>query len=151
MDSKIINLIPDVTVISSIILAYFLDRNFPIIKIVPPPISLIGWLMVATGIILALYAISIIRLRNASSNVTEVPSALVTKGIYSLSRNPFYFSYVIITIGAALILGSLTAFSGPIICITVLHQIIIPFEEKKLQEALGQKYKQYKYLVRRWI
>lgn len=146
-----INLVPDVTVTSSIILAYFLDRIFPIIEIVPFPINLVGWLIVAFGTIGALYIISTIRSRSASSNVTEVPSALITKGAYSFSRNPFYVSYVIITIGAAFILGSLSAIVGPLICITVLHFIVIPFEERKLQEIFGQKYKQYRRLVRRWI
>lgn len=73
------------------------------------------------------------------------------EGFYALSRNPFYLSEVCVTIGAAVILGSLTAFAAPAICFVILHFAIIPIEERNLQNKFGQKYEQYKRSVRRWI
>lgn len=148
--NKIINLIPDITVIFSVIVTYIIDENFPIIEIVPHPINVFGWLIVIGGIIVALYTISFIRSRNRTSNVTDAPPALITNGLYSHTRNPFYLSYIAVTIGAAVILGSLSAFIGPIICI-ILLQLIVHIEEKKLKNIFGQKYRQYQNSVRRWI
>ncbi len=150
-ENRIINLVPDATLFGSIVLAYFLDRIFPSVEIFPYPINLLGWLMIAAGSILAIRTISSIRSQRASPNVTGVSSALLTKGFFSYTRNPLYLSYVAITLGAAVVLGSLAAFIGPVVCATVLNFFIIPLEEKNLQKTFGQKYEQYKRSVRRWI
>lgn len=149
--SKIYNLIPDATLICSIILAYVLDRSMPIIKIVPYPASLIGWLMVVVGVGLAIYILSTLRSQRTTTDAAGIPSQFITSGLYSLSRNPFYLSEVCITIGTAVILGSLAAFVAPAISFIVLQVVIIPVEERILQKNFGQEYEQYKRSVRRWI
>lgn len=149
--STVINILPDATLFSSIVFAYFLDRHLPIIEYIPHPINLIGWPVAVIGAMYALHIISIIRLNATTSNVTDIPPALITKGLYRVSRNPFYLSYVAITIGVACILGSIGALSAPLICIAVLQCIVIPVEEKRLQAAWGKEYVHYKQLVRRWI
>ncbi len=149
--SKIYNLIPDLTLVCSIVLAFFLDRNLPIIKIVPFPASLIGWLIVVVGVWCVLYILSTLRSNHTTTDAAGMPSQFITDGLYSFSRNPFYLSEVCITIGAAVILGSLTAFVAPFICFAILHFVIIPIEERNLQNKFGQKYEQYKRSVRRWI
>lgn len=151
MSNKIYNLVPDLTVLISILLAYFLNRAFPIIVVVPYPVNLMGWLMVAAGIGIVIHVLFTFKSKRTSLNPVELPSMLVTNGLYSYSRNPFYFSYVIITIGTAFILGSLTAFIAPIICFTMLNSVIIPIEERNMQNKFGQKYEQYKHSVRRWL
>lgn len=151
ISSKIYNVVPDATLICSIILAYLFDRNFPIIKIIPFPASLIGWLMIVWGIGLTLYILAILRSKHTSTDPTGIPSEFITDGLFSRSRNPLYLSYVIITMGTAFILGSLTAFVVPIVCFAILHAVIIPLEERNLQKKFGQEYEQYKHKVRRWI
>lgn len=151
LKSATINLLPDATVIGSITLAYFFDRYFSIVELIPYPINLIGWIVIAMGVIVALHTISIIRSNNRTSNVTDVPPSLITNGLYGISRNPFYLSYVAITVGAALVFGSLTAFVAPLICISILQFIIIPIEENKLEKVLNEEYERYKHTTRRWI
>jgi protein-S-isoprenylcysteine O-methyltransferase Ste14 len=149
--SKIYNATPDATLVCSIILAYFLNRYLPVVNIVSFPISLLGWLVAVAGFSLAIYILNGLRARHTSTDATGAPSALATDGVYSFSRNPFYLSYLITATGAAIILGSLTAFVAPIICFAVLSTAIIPLEEKNLQKRFGQSYIQYKHRVRRWI
>lgn len=149
--NKIYNAVPDVTLICSIILTYLLDRNFPIIEIILFPASLVGWLMVAAGIGFVVYILALLRSKHTSTDAVGAPSELVTGGLYSRSRNPFYLSYLAITIGAAFILGSLTAFIAPIIGFAVLNLLIIPLEERNLHQEFGQEYDRYKLKVRRWI
>jgi protein-S-isoprenylcysteine O-methyltransferase Ste14 len=149
--NKIYNSIPDATLISSILIAYFFDRVLPVKKIIPSPANLIGWIIVAAGLGLAIYTLSLLRSNHTSSDPGGVPSMLITTGLYALSRNPMYLAYVITTIGAAIILGSIPAFIAPVICFSVIHVIIIPGEERNLQKIFGQKYEYYQRSVHRWI
>jgi len=149
--SKIYNVIPDATLVCSLILAYFFDHNSPIVTLVSSPASLTGWLMVILGLGLALYILANLRSEHTSTDAAGVPSEFITSGLYSRSRNPFYLSYVIITLGAAFTLGSLTSFVAPIICFAVMGAAIIPFEERILRQEFGQEYEQYRRKVRRWL
>jgi len=149
--SKIYNAVPDATLVCSITLAYFLDRNFPIVTIIPFPASLMGWLVIVAGIGLAVYILAALKSKHTSTDASGVPSEFITHGLYSFSRNPFYLSYVAIATGAAFILGSLAAFAAPVICFAVMHLMIIPLEERNLQKKFGQEYARYKQSVRRWI
>lgn len=151
MINKIYNSIPDATLIGSILLAYFLDRVLPITEIIPSPVNLIGWVVVVAGLGLAIYTLSMLKSKHTSSDPGGVPSMLITTGLYSLSRNPMYLAYVITTSGAAIIFGSITAFIAPVICFSVIHVVIIPFEESNLQKIFGQKYEHYQRSVHRWI
>jgi len=151
MTDKYYNSIPDATLIGSILLAYFLDRILPITEIIPSPLNLIGWVVVAAGLGLALYTLSMLKSKHTSSDPGGVPSTLITTGLYSLSRNPLYLAYVIIASGAAIIFGSISAFIAPVICFSVIHLVIIPFEEKNLQKIFGQTYEHYQRSVHRWI
>ncbi|NLI40814.1 MAG: isoprenylcysteine carboxylmethyltransferase family protein [Caldisericales bacterium] len=151
MNNKFIDSIPDLTTLGSIILAYFLNLKFPIIEVVPFPFNLIGWVIVVAGLSLAIHTVAILKSRRTSSNPTEIPTMFIKNGPYSFSRNPVYLSYVIVTIGAAFIFGSVSAFIAPVICFTVLNSFIIPFEENNLHKKFDKEYEQYKNLVRKWI
>ena len=149
--NKIYNAIPDAALVCTIILACFLDRFFPIVTIIPFPASLIGWVAIVLGIGLAVYTLAALKSKRTSTDAAAMPSELMTRGPYSFSRNPFYFSYVIIGMGVAFALGSLTAFVAPVICFAVIHLMIIPLEERNLQKRFEQEYFKYKHSVRRWI
>jgi protein-S-isoprenylcysteine O-methyltransferase Ste14 len=145
------NSIPDATLAGSILLGYFLDLTLPITEIIPSPVNLIGWVVIAAGLGLAVYTLSILKSKHTSSDPGGVPSALITTGPFSFSRNPLYLGYAMATSGAAIIFGSLTAFIAPVICFSVIHLVIIPAEEKNLHKIFGIKYEYYKSSVRRWI
>lgn len=151
MTNKMYNSIPDATLAGSILSGYFLDITLPITEIIPSPVNLIGWAAVAAGLGLSVYTLSILKSKHTSSDPEGVPSALITTGPFSFSRNPLYLGYVITTSGAAIIFGSLTAFIAPIICFSVINLVIVPAEENNLQEIFGIKYEHYKSSVRRWI
>lgn len=151
MSPKIYTSIPDATLIGSILFAYFLDQVLPVIKIIPSLFNLIGWVVVAAGLGLAIYTLSMLKSKHTSSDPAGVPSTLITIGVYSLSRNPIYLAFVITTSGAAIIFGSITAFIAPVICFSVIQTVVIPFEERNLQKIFGEKYEHYQHSVHRWI
>lgn len=81
----------------------------------------------------------------------EESKALVTQGPYRFSRNPMYLSMLIVLIGVALMLGSLSALVVPPIFIWLITTRFIQKEEAMLERRFGDRYLNYKKRVRRWI
>ena len=151
ISNKIYNALPDATLIGSILLAYFCDSYFPVVRVVAFPLNLVGWAMVVLGLGAAIYIIAMLRTKRTSTDAAVAPSKLLTSGFYAFSRNPFYLLYVLVALGTAIALGSLAAFVAPVICFAVLNYIIIPLEEGIMQQKFGKQYQLYKSTVRRWL
>jgi len=62
-----------------------------------------------------------------------------------------YLGMVVILIGAAILLGSISAFISPFVFFIIMNGTFIPHEEKALEEAFGQDFVDYKRRVRCWI
>jgi protein-S-isoprenylcysteine O-methyltransferase Ste14 len=137
---------------ASIIIAVVLHYFFPIMTVVIPfPYNLLGLLIVGFGMYIAFQSVRLLISHNTTVEAGGNPSSLVTQCPYSYSRNPIYLGLLLIALGTATILSSLSAFIAPIIFFVVVNTIIIPFEEKKLQKNFGIEYERYKGSVRRWL
>jgi protein-S-isoprenylcysteine O-methyltransferase Ste14 len=143
--------IPLATLISSILLAYFFDRVYPIIELIPSPINLVGWLVVLAGVVLLAYSVSLLISKHTTPDPEGIPSSLITTGPFSFSRNPIYLADVIMATGAAIIFSSLSSFIAPVVVFLVLNTFVIPFEERNLRIKFGEKYEAYMCRVRRWV
>ena len=77
-------------------------------------------------------------------------SELVTKGLFSISRNPIFFGIMIANIGLFLVIPN--AFTLLIISLsTISINTQIRLEEEFLKREFGQQYIEYCKKVRRWI
>jgi len=77
--------------------------------------------------------------------------ALVTGGPFGFTRNPMYLGLLAITIGIALIVGTLTMLAAPVAFFLWVNFVSIPFEEAKMERQFGDMYREYKKRVRRWV
>jgi protein-S-isoprenylcysteine O-methyltransferase Ste14 len=78
-------------------------------------------------------------------------AALVTGGVYRLSRNPMYTGLATAYLGAALLFGSWwPVVLWPLVILAVLRLVIRP-EERYLGERFGPAYADYRATVRRWV
>lgn len=111
---------------------------------------IIGWSL----LFISLVIVSIAQTQMASSwrigidetNKTE----LVTKGFFSISRNPIFLAIMIANIGLFLVLPN--AFTLLIISLsTVSINTQIRLEEAFLEREHGKEYTNYKQKVRRWV
>ena len=143
--------VPLSTLGASIITAVILHYFVPVTTIIPFPYNLLGLLIVGFGVYLVLQSVRLLLSHNTTVEVDRNPSSLVTKCPYNYSRNPIYLGLLLIALGTATTLSSISAFVAPAIFFLVVNTIIIPFEENRLQKNFGIEYERYKESVRRWL
>lgn len=78
-------------------------------------------------------------------------SVLITNGIYRFSRNPMYFSMLMLLLALGLVLGN--AFNTLIAAgfVSYMNHFQIVPEEHILLAKFGKKYKEYLAKTRRWF
>ncbi|MEZ6022438.1 MAG: isoprenylcysteine carboxylmethyltransferase family protein [Hyphomonadaceae bacterium] len=78
-------------------------------------------------------------------------NALVTNGLFALTRNPMYLAMVIFCIGGALWMERSLMLLAPALMFAVANWVFIPFEEAKMRRQFGDAFDAYTRRVRRWI
>ena len=81
----------------------------------------------------------------------ESASALVTGGIYRLTRNPMYLGLATLLLAWAMYLGNLAALAGVPVFILYMNTFQIAPEERALEARFGAEYIAYRSRVRRWL
>jgi protein-S-isoprenylcysteine O-methyltransferase Ste14 len=76
---------------------------------------------------------------------------LVTDGVFRLSRNPMYLGFVLLLIGIAILLGSVTPWLVVAGFPFLMENRFIQTEEKMLEARFGSTWLEYKQRVRRWF
>jgi protein-S-isoprenylcysteine O-methyltransferase Ste14 len=81
----------------------------------------------------------------------ETASALVTSGIYGLTRNPMYVALLLALAGWAVYLSHVLALVFLPVYIVYMNRFQILPEERALSAKFGPEYAAYKQSVRRWL
>ena len=125
----------------------------------PWPTHLLSW-PVAVGVGVACLSVGLVGLQAAIRTVwrgqtpvdpRKPTTAIVTAGLYGLSRNPIYVSEALIYLGVSLALNAEWAIAlVPVLLWTVQVGVIEP-EERYLEKVFGHVYLDYKRRVRRWL
>ena len=76
---------------------------------------------------------------------------LITQGIYTRSRNPQYFGYGLMFLGAAIASGSMLAFVFVAVFALMVHVGITKVEEPHLARAFGQPFLDYRQSAARYF
>ncbi|WP_119964030.1 methyltransferase family protein [Simplicispira lacusdiani] len=112
----------------------------------------------AAGTVLAGLGFSlagVLAFRRASTTVNplhpERAAALVTTGVYRITRNPMYVGMVLVLLAWAVLLASPVALAGPVVFIAYMNRFQIGPEEQALGALFGPEYAAYRSRVRRWI
>lgn len=134
-----------------LVLAIGLHFVLPIRRLIHPPYTYLGFVFILFGVVLNVWSSRLLKVMSTAIDFYEAPDRMVTDGPFGISRNPIYLSGVILSLGVAILLGSLITFVFPIALLVILDRYYIPFEEKRLEETFGAEYLEYKQKVRRWI
>lgn len=81
----------------------------------------------------------------------EKASAIVSSGVFGISRNPMYVGLVLVLVAWAVFLSSPAALVGPVGLALYLTRFQIVPEERALATKFGDAYADYTARVRRWI
>ena len=81
----------------------------------------------------------------------ERASALVTVGIYRITRNPMNVGMSLLLLAWAVCLSALLPFAGPALFVLYLTRFQIQPEERALKALFGEEYTAYAARVRRWL
>ena len=135
----------------AIIVMVVIHFLFPLERIIPFPWDLLGALPLVLGAALNIIADQAFRAARTTVKPFQESIALVTDGVYRISRHPMYLGFVLSLLGLAILLGSLTPFLIVLIFAVVMDRVFIVVEERMLGEKFGQAWLNYKASVRRWI
>lgn len=81
----------------------------------------------------------------------ETASALVTTGVYTITRNPMYMGFVMLLCAWAVYLASLWGAGLIILYMLYIHRYQIRPEERALEALFGDDFIAYKRRVRPWL
>lgn len=137
---------PPVWLLAGLVLVWGSDRvvtlqNFP----------RLGAALVLAGLALMGWAAAQMVLARTTVNPRGQPAALVTGGVFAISRNPIYLGDALVLLGATVWLGAplgLVILAGFVAVIT--RRFIRP-EEARLQAAFGADFTLWASRVRRWL
>jgi protein-S-isoprenylcysteine O-methyltransferase Ste14 len=111
---------------------------------------------VGGALALAALVLFVAAIRQLWAAGTPVPGnrptkVLVRTGPYRISRNPIYLAFSLLHLGVAAWVGSWWLLATLVASVTLVAAVVVPREERYLQERFGPTYRDYKASVRRWL
>lgn len=141
---------PHVLLIAVAIMA-LLHIVFPVARVLPVPWDLVGVMPVVFGLALTQAALRALKETGTTTHTHGMPSALVTRGVFRLSRHPIYLGLASVVLGCALILGTLSPLIVVPLYVWAVERLFITHEEQRLALRFGQAWSAYCTEVRRWV
>jgi protein-S-isoprenylcysteine O-methyltransferase Ste14 len=135
----------------AIMLMVALHFLWPVRRLPNTPAKLLGLIPMLVGLVMNVWASNVFNRVGTAIEPFRQSDQLVTNGLYRFTRNPMYLGFVLVLVGVAVMLGSLTPLLviPPFIALTTIR--FIHPEESALEERFGTAYLEYKRRVRRWV
>lgn len=125
--------------------------------LVPAPEVADGWLRllglgpVALGVTLHVGAWEALRSRRTPIRADGTPRVMVTGGPFARTRNPMYLAGVVILVGLGITLGTVASLAIPVAYGILAHALLLPAEERVMEDRFGDAYREYRASVPTWI
>lgn len=125
-----------------------------------PSLELSVWLRVGVGAAFVVVGMGmglagLLAFRQAKTTINPTKptaaSSLVTRGVYTFSRNPMYLGLLFVLLGFVSILASPMALVLLPAFVAYINRFQITPEERVLALLFGQAFTAYKTKVRRWL
>ena len=122
------------------------------VEIVPAPWQYVaGGPIIAGAVLLVMSAFRLFQRAKTPVPTYRTPTALVTGGVYLLTRNPIYLAMVLLIIGLAVTLDNVWLLALAAIFQQIIRWGVIAREEPFLEAKFGEDYRAFKQRTRRWI
>ena len=143
--------LPPVYFLISIAAMALLNLFGPVIEFARYPWNLLGLVPLGIGIALNLIADEAFKKAQTTVKPFEISTALITTGVFGISRNPMYLGMTLILIGIAILMGSLSPLIVIVFFTALMELVFVRTEEKMLEEHFGLAWTKYQSKVRKWI
>lgn len=148
---KVNKILPPTYFVTAIFLTLVIHLLLPIEQIIDFPFNLIGLLFLILSGVLNILADNALKKFNTTVKPFETSTALVTSGVYRISRNPMYLGMFLFLLGESIILGSMSSLIIPFLFAAIIYYRFIIAEEKMLAGEFKEIYSNYCKKVRRWF
>ncbi len=144
--------IPPVWLVMALLLAWCQGRFLPLgISVDHPVTQTMAGLLVGAGVILILAAVFALWRGRTTVLPHQVPSQLVTTGVYARTRNPIYLADALILTGLILRFDALPSLVFvPFFVWWIEYHFIVP-EEDRMRSVFRSEFARYEQKVRRWV
>jgi protein-S-isoprenylcysteine O-methyltransferase Ste14 len=143
-------IMPTTWLLVAVVLTVGIHVVYPLKKCIPMPYNLLGLLPLALGIGVNLAADKAFHGAGTTVKPFMESTALITTGVFRLTRNPMYAGFVLLLLGICILLGSVTPYAVVIVFAVLMDSAYIRAEEKMLEKRFGQAWDDYRRRVRRW-
>ena len=144
-------LLPPTIALFAIVTMIVLHVFLPIAIVVRAPGSYAGSLLLATGVAMIVWSRRVFQAAGTPIRPFTGSTVLIRHGLYRWSRNPMYLGAVLLVAGVAIFLGSLGPLVVVIVFFVILQSGFIRREERLLDVTFGERYRNYRRSVRRWL
>jgi protein-S-isoprenylcysteine O-methyltransferase Ste14 len=111
----------------------------------------LGAVMIAFGFTVVGAAFRQFRKAKTAIEPYKETTALITSGLFRLSRNPVYVAMSLVYAGLGILLDNLWILGLLVPVLAVIRYGVIAREERYLEGKFGQSYQRYRATVRRWL
>ena len=143
--------IPPVLLLAALLIQAAVHVLIPSAQVIPRSWDFLGILIVIGGFAVVVVAAQQFKRAGTTVKPFEDSTALVTSGVFAVSRNPMYLGMVVVLVGVAMGLGSLVSLLVPFVFAWMLEIRFIRPEERRLAQLFGEPYSEYTQRVRRWL
>ena len=118
-----------------------------------PGTTVAGVALMLVGLALNLAGVAAVRHAKTTFNPLrpETATALVSTGLFGLTRNPMYLGMLVVLLGWAVYLAAPLALLGPVTFFLYITRFQIVPEERALAKLFGPDFAEYTAKVRRWL
>lgn len=142
---------PPVWLLLGLISVFSLNEMYPVVRFTSLLFQVVGGVVIVVGLLLLVTANGLfVRAGTEVIPFREV-SALVTTGIYRLTRNPMYLGMAAVLLGCALTVGVVSALLVPVAFVVIIELRFVRPEEQMLRQLFPEEYAAYCQRVRRWL
>lgn len=144
---------PPILLVAAAVLMWLAAHYVPALAFAMPASRAIGIALMIAGVAASVSGARAFHRADTTKDPRhpERATALVTGGIYRITRNPMYLGLALLLLGWGIYLANLLSLVFVLAFIGYLNRFQIVPEERVLDTRFGDAYRQYKRTVRRWL
>ncbi len=142
---------PPVWLLGCMALTWVIAWLFPGLAIAVPGQVLVGLVLIGIGVMISILAVQEMARAKTTVIPRRDPNALVTSGIFRLTRNPIYLSDWIMLLGWIVLWGAVLALPLLWVFPRIITKRFIEGEEEKMRAHFGDQFEAWAKRTRRWI